>query len=388
MRTIFKKLAVWASLTAALSLATTSPCGGAVTLLHNCFGAPQAYTTSFDHEFSASENIANHDYDVPNHLVGDGPAIVANCTCPGNMFSSSMVYEKTFAGSPLNSGTNGYGYLTEKIDADITAYADAINSPDGTSLTPLPVNEYPTSRGNMRSTTENALAKTEGDANVCSNGTQPSNAAAIKRNFRWNVVAIMLHVKKPILGQEVIPSTIVAQNYACLYFGTGASCDPGQAEQVSDIWFSGTLSAPLSCTINEGSTIEVEFGSIVSKQFVIKGQPPKRYALKNVDIAYHCDDNAVGNTDRIKLTLTADQGVADSSTPYIAKLLDRDDLGVRVYDENSQNVALDGTYEFPVTMDEQGNGVVKIQAAPVGTTDIPPVPGRFEGNVTVKMNLR
>ncbi len=388
MRTIFKKQAVWASLATALSLTTASPCRGAVTILHNCFGAPQTYTTSFDHEFSSSENIANHDYDVPNHLVGNGPVIVANCDCPGNMFSSSMVYEKTFAGSPLSPGTNGYGYLTEKIDADITAYADAINSPDGNSLTPLAINEYPTTRGNMRSTTESALAKTEGDANVCSSSTQPSNAAAIKRNFRWNVVAIMLHIKKPILGQEVIPSMIVAQNYACLYFGTGGSCDPGLADQVSDIWFSGTLSAPLSCTINAGSTIEVEFGGIVSKQFVSKGQPPKRYALKNVDIAYHCDDNAVGNTDRIKLTLTADQGVADSSTPYIAKLLERDDLGVRVYDENSQNVALDGTYEFPVTMDEQGNGVVKIQAAPVGTTNVPPAPGHFEGNVTVKMDLR
>lgn len=387
MTTILKKRAVWASLATALSLTATSP-SMAATLLHDCFGAPQAYTTTFDHEFSSSENIANHDYDVPNHLVGNGPVIVANCSCPGNIFSSSMVYEKTFAGSPLKPGTSGYGYLTEKIDADITAYADAINSPDGTSLTPISVNEYPTSRANMRNTSENALSKTEGDANVCSSGTQPSNAATVKRNFRWNVVAILLHIKKPILGQEVIPSTIVAQNYACLYFGSGGSCDPGQADQVSDIWFSGTLSAPLSCVINEGSTIEVEFGSIVSKQFVIKGQPPKRYAIKNVDIAYHCDDNAVGNTDRIKLTLTADQGVADSSTPYIAKLLDRDDLGVRVYDEHSQNVALDGTYEFPVTMDAQGNGVVKIQAVPVSTTHASPAPGRFEGNVTVKMDLR
>jgi hypothetical protein len=128
----------------------------------------------------------------------------------------------------LKPGTSGYGYLTEKIDADITAYADAINSPDGTSLTPIAVNEYPTSRANMRNTTENALAKTEGDANVCSSGTQPSNAATVKRNFRWNVVAILLHVKKPILGQEVIPSTIVAQNYACLYFGSGEAAIPGR----------------------------------------------------------------------------------------------------------------------------------------------------------------
>lgn len=197
MITILKKQAAWASLATALSLSAASPSRGAVTLLHSCFSAPQAYTTTFDHEFSSSENIANHDYDVPNHLVGNGPEIVANCSCPANMFSSSMVYEKTFAGSPLNPGTNGYGYLTEKIDADITAYADAINSPDGTSLTPIAVNEYPTPRANMRSTTENALAKTEGDANVCSRGTQPSYAAATKRNFRWNVVAILLHIKNP-----------------------------------------------------------------------------------------------------------------------------------------------------------------------------------------------
>ncbi|WP_336666891.1 hypothetical protein [Enterobacter mori] len=221
MATIFMKQAVRALLTTALSLAAITPCRGAVTLLQNCFGAPQTYTTSFDHEFSSSENIANHDYDVPDHLVGNGPDSVANCSCPANLFSSSTIYEKTLAGSPLSPGTNGYGYLTDKIDADITGYADAINSPDGSFLTPLTINEYPTPRGSMHSVTESSLSKTEGDASVCSSDTRPSGAAAVKRNFRWNVVAIVLHVKKPILGQEVIPPTIVAQNYACLYFGTG-----------------------------------------------------------------------------------------------------------------------------------------------------------------------
>ncbi|HGU9816917.1 TPA: fimbrial protein [Enterobacter chuandaensis] len=382
------KEASLASLITLLCLVFTSPCSGSVTLLHGCFDAPQTYTISFDHEFTSSDNVANHDYDIPGHLVGAGADLEANCTCPGNLFSSSTVYETTFAGSPLNPGTHGYGYLTDKIDADITGYTDAINSPDGNFLTPVTIDEYPTSRGNMNSIMGNTSAKTEGEASVCSSETRPADSATVKRKFRWNVVAVLLHVKKPILGEEVIPPMIIAQNYACLYIGSGASCDPTQAEQVSDIWFSGTLSAPLSCTINAGSTIEVEFGSLVSKQFVSKGQPPGGYALKNVDIAYHCDDNAVGNTDRIKLTLTADQGVADSSTPYIAKLLERDDLGVRVYDENNQNVALDGTYAFPVTMDEQGNGVIKIQAAPVSTTDTTPEPGRFEGNVTVKMDLR
>lgn len=385
MENKLKRRLTAASLAFALNLLSTTPVW-AVTVLHNCFDAPQTYTISYDHEFAASDNVANKDYDIPGHLVGAGPEMEANCSCPGNLYASTTVYEDTLAGSPLNPGTNGYGYLTDKIDIDVTGYADAIHSPDGSYLNPLRINEYPTSRGNMPVTFETARI-TEGEASVCSNETRPADSTSVKRKFRWNVVGVMLHVKKPILGEEVIPPTIIVQNYACLYFSSG-SCDPSLAQQVSSIWFGGTLSAPLSCTINEGSTIEVEFGSIVSKQFTSKGQPPQGYALKNVDITYHCDDNAIGNTDRIKFTLTADQGVADSSTPYIARLLERNDLGVRVYDENNHDVALDGSYEFPVTMDEQGNGVVKIQAVPVSTTNATPEPGSFEGNVTVKMDLR
>ncbi|GJA00987.1 hypothetical protein ECV0102_13350 [Enterobacter cloacae] len=387
MLTKMKRRTLTVSLTSTLMLVSTGSFG-AVTVLKNCFGAPQTYSIDYHHEFTSTENVANNDYDIPGHLVGAGADLEANCTCPGNMFSSSTVYEKTLAGSPLNPGTSGTGYLTDKIDAHITGYADAINSPDGSSLTPIPINEYPTPRGNMLTVLESSLSKTEEESDVCSNDSRPDGSAASKRKFRWNVVAVLLHIKKPILGEEVIPATLIAQNYACLYIGTGGSCDATQAEHVSDIWFGGTLSAPLSCTINAGSTIEVQFGSIVSKQFTRKGQPPQGYALKSVDINYHCDDNAVGNNDRIKLTLTADQGIVDSSTPYIAKLLERDDLGVRVYDENSQNVALDGTYAFPVNLDEQGNGSVKIQAVPVSTTDATPAPGSFEGNVTVKMDLR
>lgn len=157
---------------------------------------------------------------------------------------------------------------------------------------------------------------------------------------------------------------------------------------VSNIWLSGSISAPLSCTINEGSTIEVDLGNIARPQFKSKGLAPQGYTLKNVDITYHCDDNAVGNDNRITLTLSADQGVVDSSDPLIAKMLGRDDVGVRVFTDSNKNVALDGSYAFPVTMDEQGNGSVRIKAAPVSTTSAAPEPGKFEGNVTVKMDLR
>lgn len=358
----------------------------AATILHDCFAAPQDYHVSYDRDLAASENIAGHDVDVPEHLVGESTFMEANCSCPKSISETTPVYELTLAGSPLPPGTSGNGYLTEKLDIDVKGYADAITSPDGSGLDGLNINQYPTPVTSMSKTIEKNKTS-EGTASVCSESTRPETSPPPKRQFRWNVIGATFHIKKPILGKEVIPSTLVVQNYACLYYGSG-SCDAGSAQLVSNIWLSGSLSAPLSCTINEGSTIEVDLGNIVSKQFRVKGLPPLGYALKNVDITYHCDDNAVGNDNRIKLTLSADQGVEDSSNPLIAKMLNRDDVGVRVFTQDDKNVQLDGSYEFPVTMDEQGNGSVKIKAAPVSTTSATPEPGKFEGNVTVKMDLR
>jgi hypothetical protein len=194
MLTKMKRRTLTVSLTSTLMLVSTGSFG-AVTVLKNCFGAPQTYSIDYHHEFTSTENVANNDYDIPGHLVGAGADLEANCTCPGNMFSSSTVYEKTLAGSPLNPGTSGTGYLTDKIDAHITGYADAINSPDGSSLTPIPINEYPTPRGNMLTVLESSLSKTEEESDVCSNDSRPDGGAASKRKFRWNVVAVLLHIK-------------------------------------------------------------------------------------------------------------------------------------------------------------------------------------------------
>ncbi|NTZ44419.1 fimbrial protein [Lelliottia aquatilis] len=358
----------------------------AVTVLHDCFSGPQDYSVTYDRDLTASENKANTDVDIPEHLIGAGAEMEANCSCPGTLTASTQIMELTLAGSPLTQGTSGYGILTDKIDIDLKGYSDAINSPDGSGLNGLNINQYPTMQSSMSKTIE-TIKTTEGTASVCSESTKVKDSAPTQRKFKWNVIGAVLHIKKPILGKELIPSTLVVQNYACLYFGSG-SCDVNTAQLVSNIWLSGSLSAPLSCTINEGSTIEVDLGNIVSKQFRFKGLPPQGFTLKDIDISYHCDDNAVGNDNRIKLTLSADQGVVDSSDPLIAKMIDRDDAGIRIFTDNNQNVALDGSYAFPITMDKQGNGSVQIKASPVSTTSESPAPGKMEGNVTVKMDLR
>ncbi|WET42368.1 fimbrial protein [Citrobacter enshiensis] len=283
------------------------------------------YTTTINTELSSESNkdgqiISNPDY----HFVAVGPSVVANCACPKGMNPSGIVYETTAAGSPLPAGTTNYGYLTDHLDIDVTAYSDAINSPDGNGITPIKIDIYPTPFANMNKTGE-SIKPTEATSDVCSDATRPSNGSSIKREFKWNVVIITLYVKQAILGEEIIPLTVIAQHYSCL--STGNYCAVTDTQHVSDFRLAGKLSAPLSCTINAGSTIEVELGNIVTSQFVEQGVPPASYTLRDVDISYHCDDPAAANTGKIKLTLSADQGVAQGSNSLIAKMEGRDDVG-------------------------------------------------------------
>lgn len=238
----------------------------------------------------------------------------------------------------------------------------------------------------MSKVNEGLIKPTEGTSDVCSDLTRPSGVSSPKRGFKWNVIGLTLYVKKAILGEELIPSTIAVQNYACLSFGN--YCSTSDVQQVSNIRIEGKITAPLSCTINAGSTIEVELGNIVASQFIAQGQPPASYTLKDVDISYHCDDPAASQTGKIKFSLSADQGVASGSNNLIANMLDRDDIGVRMFDQNNNDVVLDGSLDLPVTLDTQGNGQISMKAAPVSTTSKRPKPGKFEGNVTVKMELR
>lgn len=358
----------------------------ATTVLQNCFPAPVTYTINTETELPPEENQDGYSASANEHITGNGPAVVANCTCPYNLYASTTIYETTAASSPLPPGTNGYGYLTEHLDINVTAYGNAINSPDGSGLPSINIDTYPTPIAGMNSAHEVELRHTEGTSDVCSDATKPTDASSTKRSFKWNVLTFGFYIKKAILGEELIPPTVIVQNYSCLSFGN--YCSVTDTQWVSSIQVTGKLTAPLSCTINAGSTIEVELGNIVTSQFVSQGEPPSNYTLKDVDITYHCDDPAAANAGKIKFSLTADQGVAAGSNNLIAKMLDRDDIGVRMYDQNNNDIVLDGSLDLPITLDTQGNGKISMTAAPVSTTSSKPQPGKFEGNVTVKMELR
>lgn len=359
-----------------------APAVGHSTTLPGCFSSSVTYDAVYNYELTPAENEIDSNF-AATYISGSGSDQEANCDCSDlGLGVNTQVQELTAVGSPLSAGGAGRAHLTDHLDVSMSGYSDAIFN--STGLTLLPIKNYPTPIDKLE--TRYDLKSTEKTASVCRTGTAPSGASQTKRKFRWNTVSMHFFITKPIFGSEIIPPTVVAQYYACLFFGQ--ACQMAETQHVSDVILSGVITAPLSCTINAGGVIEVDMGSITTPQFVNKGQPPAGYTLKNVDITYHCDDAGAKNTsDKIKLTLTSDQGVVAGNN-LIAKMIGRDDVGVRLYDENSNDVILDGSVEFPVTVDQDGNGRIKMKAAPVSTTDKLPTPGEFEGNMTVKMDIK
>ncbi len=353
--------------------------------LHRCFSGPIDYYANWSYSLQPNQNVNRQTITSPV-LAGTGPSQTARCTCSGtSLTATSTIKNMIFYTTPLTAGRmSGFGYLTNKFDVNLSAYTNTEGATDINNLIYIPISSYPTTTPVSKS---ELITSSEGNETVCEQGTQPKPGTP-SRQFKWNATTLVLYVKESILGVEIIPDTLVLKASACLYTSGSTQCTSADAEPVSNIWISGSISAPLSCTINAGTTIEVDFGVLNSSSFKYPATPPEGFTLKEANISFHCDDPAASNSGKIKLTLVADQGIADPGYNMIAKMIGRDDIGVRVYDSNSNYVQLDGSTELPITLDSQGNGTVKIKAAPVSTTLTTPAAGKFEGNVTVKMEIR
>lgn len=348
------------------------------TNIQGCFSSLATYDAKFEYDLPATENVAGKELAMTEYFESNGPVVIAQCACPGTVKASTTEKVYSYHSSPLQAGsTTGYGYLTNKLDIQLTAYTDTLSS--GTPY-PATIKTYPTQTPSQLSEDSNA----ENTQSVCA---KPPAEGVSQRQFKWSRFTAHVYIKSPILGLEPIPRTTILETSVCFLFGSG-SCNYSLSQPASKIDLAGYISAPLGCSINAGSAIDVDFGLLSDSNFVTPGVPPKGFALKDVNINFHCDNTAVSNMDRIKLTFYADQGVNSASSGLVAKMIGRDDVGVRMYDDNDNGIRLDGSSEFPIVLDDQGNGNITMKAAPVSTTNGRPAAGKFEGDVTVKMEIR
>ncbi|WP_279203912.1 hypothetical protein [Obesumbacterium proteus] len=152
----------------------------ATIVLQGCFTTPADYAININTEIPPAQNRNGNTININDHLIGEGPSVTANCACPRNLYSNTIIYESTAAGSPLPPGRTGYGYLTEHLDIDITGYTNSINSPDGGGLQPISISTYPTPFSSMAKVNDSLLKPTEGTDDVCSDATRPTGGSTTK----------------------------------------------------------------------------------------------------------------------------------------------------------------------------------------------------------------
>ncbi|KEY50665.1 fimbrial protein [Citrobacter amalonaticus] len=351
---------------------------GATTYLSGCFPTKGRVDVPLNYDLSAEDNYAGNRIQPTISFVFPSDPHAAQCSsCPGvTGTTTEKIY--SYRTTPLPTGrTAKYGKLTNNLDIQISAFSDTVSGGGTAYLLETYPNQSPT-------TSLFEGDNSEATQSLCANSPVAGNP---KRLFNWNKISLSLYIVNPIFGIETIPNQLLMSTSVCIFYGSG-SCNFSKASVASEMYISGAIYAPLSCTINAGSTINVDFETLASSNFTAPGAVPSGFTLRDVDIKFHCDSTAVSNSDKIKLTLSADQGVNDTGTGFIAKMIGRDDIGVRMYDSNDNGIPLDGSADFPIVLDGNGDGHIQMTAAPVATTSNKPAAGHFEGNVTVKMDIR
>ncbi|XHA14843.1 fimbrial protein [Citrobacter farmeri] len=368
------RLKVWLLLSGLLPACPIS----AATYLDNCFPVKGEVNVTLNYDLTPDDNKAGNKISAATSFVFPAVSHPAQCgSCP-SVTASTKEKIYSYRTTPLTGGRIAkYGKLTDNIDIQISAFGDTVAG--STVVTVL--DTYPQT---APTTSINEGTNDEATQTLCA--VSPV-AGTPQREFNWNKITASLYIAAPIFGKEIIPSQLIMTTHVCILSSSTGGCNFSYADTASLMYISGAISAPLSCTINAGSVINVDFNTLANSNFTTKGKPPTGFALRDVDIKFHCDSTAVSNSDKIKLTLTADQGVSDTDG-LIAKMIGRDDIGVRMYDSDDHDVPLDGTKDFPIVLDSNGDGHIQMTAAPVATTSSKPAAGKFEGNVTVKMDIK
>lgn len=145
---------------------------------------------------------------------------------------------------------------------------------------------------------------------------------------------------------------------------------------IAQLYLNGVVSVPQNCTINAGTVISVNLGSVYASDFTAPGQMPDHYTPKSFRVPVQCNYGA----SLANLTLRVD-GTPSADNPQ-ALQSDNPDVGVIVTTDSGTVLAPnDVNSALPLQLnqmdDDNYSTTVILEAYPVNTTGKPPAEGTF-----------
>jgi type 1 fimbria pilin len=188
---------------------------------------------------------------------------------------------------------------------------------------------------------------------------------------------LSLRVKKPFIGEVVIPPTEVARIYVSWRNQISGATPP-----VTRIVLSGIITVPENCEINAGQIINVQFADADASDFHTAGQRPASVPPKINTLSYQC--NGIYGSKNIAIRF-----IAEPNASYASSIKTSDNnIGIVIEDSNG-TVVTPNSGMIPITLDPiNSNGSVTIKSYPVSATGNTPALGSYSGMATIRVDFQ
>jgi len=318
-------------------------------------GGTAMVTMNVSRALSTTDNVAGTTFEsaIPSVSAQMGPCAVTPTSTNSPSTPLSEVYTAT---SPLQSA-GGWLQFSQDLDIQLDIGSSAY-APSGAGwIVPF---ENKTGTGKVQA------------GNATSSSLPPSYGNAGSVTFR---------LKRAIAGQVVLPMAEVATLWGCV--PDDGKCLPG-GTPVYRYMLAGTLTMPASCSINAGTTIAVDFGSMSTDDFNAPGQVAKG-ATRPVRVPVQCNGGVQGDAN-LTVSFTATPSAQDgrvirTSNPDLGILLS---AGSNISD--AANWVSPNTEVIPLKLDGSGAANMTLYAAPVRVGQKPQA-GTFDGVAVIKLSI-
>ncbi|ROS15278.1 type 1 fimbria pilin [Raoultella sp. BIGb0399] len=145
---------------------------------------------------------------------------------------------------------------------------------------------------------------------------------------------------------------------------------------IAEVYLNGIISVPQNCTVNAGTIISVDLGTVYASDFKAPGEKPANYTPKSFSFPIQCNYGAslANLTLRVDGTASADNSNAlQSNNPDVGVIV-TDDSGT-ILAPNNLNSAL--PLQLNQVDEDNYSTTVTLEAYPVNTTGKPPAEGTF-----------
>ncbi len=196
-----------------------------------------------------------------------------------------------------------------------------------------------------------------------------------------SAIKISLRIKKPFIGTVFLPPTEVAR----MFWTLGPTSEHG-SQPTNNVYLTGTVVVPQSCSIEPGSVFEIDLGQIAQKNFISggAGNRPLGYINRPLTVKLRC---AGGVQQDAQLTMRLEGSASQNYSNALAT--DNSKVGVIITKSDGVTPLIPNNSASVIPFQlTDGMGSTVIQAYPISLTGTAPDAGVFNSLSVLRFDFQ